>query len=90
MAKVKLLKQRTLGNSLAVQWLGLGAFTAVAQVQSLVRELRSRKPHSTAKNKQTSKQTNRGPSTLLYLITSSFLQVLVFSPLSEEAKQDLC
>ena len=30
------------GNSLAVQWLGLGAFTALAQVQSLVRELRSR------------------------------------------------
>ena len=26
---------------MAVQWLGLGAFTAVAQVQSLVRELRS-------------------------------------------------
>ena len=40
--------------------------------------------------KQTSKQTNRGPSTLLNLITSSFLQVLVFSPLSEEAKRDLC
>ena len=32
------------GNSLAVQWLELGAFTARAQVQSLVRELRSCKP----------------------------------------------
>ena len=29
------------GSSLAVQWLELGAFTAVAQVQSLVQELRS-------------------------------------------------
>ena len=37
------------GSSLAVQWLGLRAFTAVARVQSLVRELRSRKPHSTAR-----------------------------------------
>ena len=40
------------GNSLAVQWLGLGAFTAVAQVQSLVRELRSCKPPNAAKKKQ--------------------------------------
>ena len=32
-----------LGNSLAVQWLGLSTFTARAQVQSLVRELRSHK-----------------------------------------------
>ena len=30
-------------NSLAVQWLGLGAFTAMTRVQSLVRELKSRK-----------------------------------------------
>ena len=30
-----------LGNSLAVQWLGLGAFIAMAWLQSLVRELRS-------------------------------------------------
>ena len=32
------------GNSLAVQGLGLSAFTAVASFESLVRELRSRKP----------------------------------------------
>ena len=32
-----------------VQWLGLGAFTAVAGVQSLVGELRSCKPHGVAK-----------------------------------------
>ena len=34
-----------------VQWLGLRAFTAVAQVQSLVGELRSHKPCSAAKKK---------------------------------------
>ena len=35
-----------------VLWLGLGTFTAHAQVQSLVGELRSHKPHSTAKRKK--------------------------------------
>ena len=35
-----------------VQWLGLGAFTAVAQVQSLVGELRSPKPRGMAKKKK--------------------------------------
>ena len=40
------------GNSLAVQWLGLGAFTAGAQVQSLVRELRSHRPHIQSKKKK--------------------------------------
>ena len=39
-----LFKMLDIGDSLAVQWLGLGTFTAVAQVQSLVGELRSRKP----------------------------------------------
>ena len=29
------------GNSLGAQWLALGAFTAMAWIQSLVRELRS-------------------------------------------------
>ena len=42
----------TIGNSLAVQWLGLGTFTAVARVQSLVGELRSHKPCHGPKNKQ--------------------------------------
>ena len=37
------------GNSLVVQWLGLSALTAGAQVQYLLRELRSCKPHSTGK-----------------------------------------
>ena len=36
-------------NSLAVQWLGLQAFTAWTQVQSLVEELRSRMPYGVAK-----------------------------------------
>ena len=40
---------KTSRNSLAVQWLELGAFTAVAQVQSLVVELRSCKLHGMAK-----------------------------------------
>ena len=31
------------GNSLVVWWLGPGAFTAMAQIQSLARELRSLK-----------------------------------------------
>ena len=41
-----------LGNFLEVQWLGLGAFTARAGVQSLVWELRSHKPHGAAKKKK--------------------------------------
>ena len=40
------------GNSLAVQWLGLRAFIARAQVQSLVRELRSCKLRGVAKKKK--------------------------------------
>ena len=43
------------GNSLALQWLGLCAFTAGAQVQSLEGDLRSRKPCDIAKNKKTNK-----------------------------------
>ena len=52
----ELLKNSPLGNSLEVQWLGLGAFTAVAQVQSLVGELRSCKPHGVAKKTLRQKQ----------------------------------
>ena len=44
------------GNSLAVQWLGLGAFTAGARVGSLVREVRSCKPPSAGKKKNPNKQ----------------------------------
>ena len=40
------------GNSLAIQWLGLGALLLRTQVQSLVRELRSHKPWGMAKKKK--------------------------------------
>ena len=43
------LKKECQGNSLAVQWLGLHELTAMAWVQSLVRELRSHKLHSQKK-----------------------------------------
>ena len=43
------LKCVTTGNSLVVQRLGLGAFTAMAQVQSQVRKLRPHKPCHTAR-----------------------------------------
>ena len=39
------------GKKTAVPWLELGAFTAVAQVQSLVRDLRSCKSRCMAKKK---------------------------------------
>ena len=41
-----------LGNSLAVQWLGVSAFTAMIWVQSLVAELRFCKLCSMAKKKK--------------------------------------
>ena len=43
------------GNSLAVQLLRLGALTAVPWVRSLIRELRSHKPHGTAKKQNKTK-----------------------------------
>ena len=47
-----------MGDFLAVLWLGLGAFLAVAQVQSQVRELRSSKLYCAAKNKNKNKTKN--------------------------------
>ena len=48
------------GNSLAVQWLGLSTFTVVvAQVQSLVRELRTHKPRGTTKKKKKATTTKK-------------------------------
>ena len=44
--------RETYGTSLVAQWLGLHAVTAVAQVQSLVRELRYCKLHCAPKNKK--------------------------------------
>ena len=41
---LRVLKDRLIGNSLAIKWFGLGVFTAVAEVQSLVAELRSHTP----------------------------------------------
>ena len=40
------------GNSMLVQWLGLGVFTAMARVQPLVRGLRSHKPAMWPKKKK--------------------------------------
>ena len=40
------------GNSQVVQWLGLGAFTAVPWVQSVAGELRSYKLQGMAKQKR--------------------------------------
>ena len=45
-----LSKITILVNSLGVKWLGLSPFTAVAQVQSLVGELRSHNPRSIKKS----------------------------------------
>ena len=45
-------KKALRGNSLAVQCLRLGVFTAEVQVQSLVRELRSNKQHGSTKKKK--------------------------------------
>ena len=65
------LKQQML-HFLVVQWLGLGALTAVARVQSLIAELRSCKAHSTAKKIQ-NKTNNRWTPGLLRqrLVTNS-------------------
>ena len=60
------LKERPLGNSLAVQWLGLHASTAMAQVRSLVRELRSHKLRGVAK-KTPKKQNQINHSKILQL-----------------------
>ena len=51
-SRYKLLHIEWIGNSLVVQWLGLGTATAMAQVQSLVRELRSYKSCGVAKKKK--------------------------------------
>ena len=54
----------TFRSSLVVQWLELGAFIAVAWVQSLVWELRSCKPLGMAKKMgEKNKQKNRIAST---------------------------
>ena len=51
-----LFKWQFCGNSLMVQWFGLGPFTDEAQVQSLVWELWSHKPLGIAKKKKNKQQ----------------------------------
>ena len=63
-----IVKNKT-GTSLAVQWLGLSASAAGARVLSLVRELRSRKPHGATQSK--TKQ-NRAFSYLLQVVSGWF------------------
>ena len=46
------VKPRFLGNSLTVQWLGVGAFTARVWVPSLVRKVRSHKKKRNNPNKR--------------------------------------
>ena len=48
----KSFKTLSFGNSLVVQWLGFSVFTAAAQVQSLVGELRFCKPHGQKKKRK--------------------------------------
>jgi len=48
----KLKKNVDGGSSLEAQWLGFGAFSAVAQVQSLVGKRRSQTPHGAAKGRR--------------------------------------
>ena len=43
---------KTLRDSLVIQWLGLGAFTVEAHIQSLVGKLKSLKLHVQPKNIQ--------------------------------------
>ena len=50
------------GNSLAVQWLGLSTFTAMAQVQSLVGEVRSQKLCGIAKKKKKAERERKQPN----------------------------
>ena len=46
------VKNSFLGSSLVAQWLGLQAFTAMVQVQSLIEKLRFHKPNCEAKKKK--------------------------------------
>ena len=52
-------KKALRGNSLAVQCLRLGVFTAEVQVRSLVRELRSNKQHGSTKKKKKNQPINK-------------------------------
>ena len=45
---------------MSVQWLGLSAFTAVVQVQSLVGELKSWEPYGVVKKKEKERENFKG------------------------------
>ena len=53
------LRSGSPGNFLVILWLGFGVLTAGAQVQLLVRELRSCKPWRAAKKKKKKKPTKK-------------------------------
>lgn len=78
------IKIDDLGSFLVVQWLGLGIFIAVAQVQSLVREMRSYGLHGAANsnnnNKKTRKVSNHDHFITLSLGTNHFnIHILMHS-----------
>ena len=72
-------KYKELGSSLVAQWLGFQAFTTMAWVQPLVRELRSCKLYSTAKKKE--KVEN-------YISSSDFRNMILFIQCSMRSKQE--
>ena len=49
------------GNSLVVQWLGIGTLTAGAQVPSLAKELKSYTPLGEAKKQTNTNNNNKKP-----------------------------
>ena len=65
------------GNCLAVLWLGLSAFTAVAQVQSLVRELKCRMVRSKKRERERRQKYKVGAKKSLVMHTSS-IKCLLF------------
>ena len=66
------------GNSLVVQWLGIGTLTAGAQVQSPVKELKSYTPLGEAKKQTNNNQ--RKPQTDEW-ICDIYLQWNIIQPL---------
>ena len=61
-------KKQSQGNSLLVQWLGLSAFIAKGQVQSLVKELRPPKPHTSAKEVVTIPRLTNAPEAEIQIL----------------------
>lgn len=81
---VATLKKRKEGIFLVVQWLRFGTFTSGAQVQYLVRELRSYKPHGMwleKKKKKQCKKKRQCKKNLVKLILKSFIKPNLCNPL---------